>query len=143
MEIFGVLPTNPDGTKGVFLTGTSADFWEWIEFFQVCGMPFRAGYYRQQAEKGAYFIAQSPCHVDASFQPRGNARPRGNFLSPERREELAARVKASFPPIPRGARGRVAKDDARQQAPKPPEPRALTEDEADSMRRVMETRRTA
>lgn len=134
LTILRALPKNPDGTVGAYLTGANPDFWDWVEFFEAANMPFRAGYYRAQAEKGAYFVAPSPCHVDAAFVPRGRARPRPvNDLSADERDRLAERVKASWQAVPKGRRGRYAQEDARVEQHPLPEARELTESEVESL----------
>lgn len=136
--MIGALPFNPDGSKGVFLVGTSPHFWDWVEFFEVNGMPFRAALCRKQSEAGMHFVAQSPCDFDAGFVPRGQFRPKDNFIAPERRAALVAKVKASMPQVPNGARARYAQEDVRTERRPMPDARDLTEAEADSMRRLLQ-----
>jgi len=136
LEALKGMPANPDGTRGYFLTGTMPEFWQWVEFFEVNRMPFRASYCRGKAEAGTYFVALSPMDFDAGFQPRAKRRAPLEKLSDYDRARIVERVVGASRP-PRPVRGRYAREDARVEQRPLPDVRPMTEAEAASLAKML------
>lgn len=128
------------------LTGFDTSARLWMAYYRAKGMPTAFMEERLRAGK-AYTV---PCQRPADFDPEARISaanmPRPGRMSSdmrlEEREALVARATAGMTFKPQRT-GRYAQEDARVEERKMPEPRDLTEAEADSMRRMLDRRKDA
>lgn len=143
---------NPDGTIGVTVTDLSPAWMPWLCYFLGKRMDRRASFMRSRARDGYMVPTESP----AEFDPTGISAARDEFayrlrngeitnparpgmpaeMTASERDAIAERAKAAVQFKPQKS-AKYTAPDPREAQPKLPEPRELTEAEANSMRRLM------